>query len=109
MTYEYDREKKKLKMIFDEDIDVNSCKTLRTIVDGYIMKYSPSVCELNMKNVSFMDSSGLGFVVGRYNLADMIGCKIIVTNTNASINKMLQLYEKTRNIQVVWDVKWSKC
>lgn len=101
MVHEYDSERQKLKIIFDEDIDVNSCKTLRTIVDGYIMKYSPNMCELNMKNVGFMDSSGLGFVVGRYNLADMIGCKIIVTNTNASINKMLQLYEKTRNIQVV--------
>lgn len=101
MTYEYDVERQKLKITFDEDIDVNSCKTLRTIVDGYIMKYSPSVCELNMKNVGFMDSSGLGFVVGRYNLANMISCKLLVTNSNSSIQKMLQLYEKTKNIRTV--------
>ena len=101
MVHEYDSERQKLKIIFDEDIDVNSCKTLRTIVDGYIMKYSPNMCELNMKNVGFMDSSGLGFVVGRYNLANMLGCKIIVTNANSSIHKMLRLYEKTKNIQAV--------
>ena len=101
MVYEYDNERNKLKIMFDEDIDINTCKTLRTIVDGYIMKYSPSVCELNMKKVGFMDSSGLGFVVGRYNLANMINCKLIVTNTNSSINKMLQMYEKTKNIKAV--------
>ena len=101
MIHEYDSERRKLKIIFDEDIDVNSCKTLRTIVDGYIMKYSPDVCELNMKDVGFMDSSGLGFVVGRYNLANMLSCKLLVTNTSSSIQKMLQLYEKTKNIKAV--------
>ena len=101
MVHEYDSERQKLKIIFDEDIDVNSCKTLRTLVDGYIMKYSPNMSELNMINVGFMDSSGLGFVVGRYNLANMLGCKIIVTNANSSIHKMLQLYEKTKNIKAV--------
>lgn len=101
MIHEYDNERKRLKILFDEDIDVDSCKVLRTIVDGYIMKYSPNTCELNMMNVSFMDSSGLGFVVGRYNLANLLNCKLIITNANASINKMLQLYEKTRNIKAV--------
>ena len=101
MKYEYDDEKNKLKIIFDEDIDVHSCKTLRTIVDGYIMKYSPKTCELDMKNVGFMDSSGLGFVVGRYNLASMLNCKIELSNAAANIQKMIQLYEKTKNIRTV--------
>ena len=47
MTYTYDVNKQKLKVILDEEIDVNSCKTLRTIIDGNIMKYSPKVCELD--------------------------------------------------------------
>lgn len=101
MVHEYDAERNKLRILFDEDIDVDSCKTLRTIVDGYIIKYSPSVCELNMKQVGFMDSSGLGFVVGRYNLANMLNCRLIITNASTSINKMLQLYEKTKNIKAV--------
>ena len=101
MLHEYDNERNKLKIIFDEDIDVHSCKLLRTIVDGYIMKYSPSICELNMKQVEFMDSSGLGFVVGRYNLANMLNCKLIVTNANSNIHKMMQMYEKTKNIKAV--------
>lgn len=101
MVHEYDGEMQKLKIIFDEDIDVNSCKMLRTIVDGYMLKYSPNMCELNMENVGFMDSSGLGFVVGRYNLANMIGCKLVVTNADSNINKMLHLYEKAKNIKVM--------
>ena len=54
-----------------------------------------------MKKVDFMDSSGLGFVMGRYNLANMLNCKLVIKNSNASINKILHLYEKSKNEKVV--------
>lgn len=101
MTYIYDEERKKLKISFDEDIDINSCRTLRSIVDGYIIRYSPSICELNMEKVGFMDSSGLGFVMGRYNLANMLNCKLLITNASSNINKILHIYEKSKNTKVV--------
>jgi len=101
MKYIYNEENKKLKLELDEDIDINSCKMLRTIVDGYIMKYSPLSCEIDMKNVKFMDSSGLGFITGRYNLAKMLGCKLIITNPDNNIKKLLQLYENGKKIKVM--------
>ncbi len=96
MTYTYDDSRSKLSIALDEEVDVNSCKTLRTIIDGYIMRYSPKVCELDLGKVSFMDSSGIGFVVGRKNLADMLNCKFNIVNANASVKKLLQLYDKAK-------------
>lgn len=78
MKYNFNEQDKKLKIDLDEEIDMNSCRSLRTIVDGYIMRYGPNTCEIDMSKVSFMDSSGLGFITGRYNLAKMLGCKLIV-------------------------------
>ena len=94
VTYTYDNSKNKLSIILDEEIDVNSCKTLRTIIDGYIMRYSPKICELDLEKVSFMDSSGIGFVVGRKNLADMLNCRFNVVNANSNIKKLEKLQRK---------------
>ncbi len=98
MNYAYDENKRKLNISLDEDIDINSCKTLRTIIDGYIMRYSPKICELDMKQVGFMDSTGIGFVVGRKNLATMLGCKFVLTNCNGSIKKIMQMYDSAKKV-----------
>lgn len=96
MTYTYDESKRKLKVVLDEEIDVNSCKTLRTIIDGYIMRYSPKVCELDMAGVTFMDSSGIGFISGRQNLANMINCKFILSNVRNDVKKIIQICDKAK-------------
>ncbi|MBR6529467.1 MAG: STAS domain-containing protein [Firmicutes bacterium] len=60
------------------------------------MRYSPKICELDLEKVSFMDSSGIGFVVGRKNLADMLNCRFNVVNANPNIKKLMQLYDKAK-------------
>lgn len=101
MKYEYEESVKKLKIDLDEDIDMNSCRSLRTIVDGYIMRYSPIVCEIDMSKVKFMDSSGLGFIMGRYNLAKMLGCSLVLTHPDNSIKKLLAMYKTENEIKVM--------
>lgn len=101
MKYAYEESNKKLKIDLDEDIDMNSCRSLRTIVDGYIMRYSPNICEMNMLNVKFMDSSGLGFIMGRYNLAKMLGCNLIISNADNNIKKLLEMYKMGNGIKVI--------
>ena len=94
MVHVYTEKNKKLSVRLEEDIDVNTCKTIRTIIDGYIIKYNPKVFELDMKKVEFMDSSGIGFVVGRRNLANMLNCKFELLNVNANIKRLLQMYDE---------------
>ncbi len=101
MKHTYEQERKKLKIELDEDIDMESCRSLRNIVDGYIMRYSPSVCELDMSQVKFMDSSGLGFIMGRSNLAKMLDCNLIVTNPDNNIRKLLEMYKIENGIKVM--------
>lgn len=96
MVYTYDESRQKLKIILDEEIDVNSCKTLRTIIDGYIIRYSPKICELDLAKVPFMDSSGIGFIMGRQNLVNMLSCKFVLSNVSSNIKKMLELYDKAK-------------
>lgn len=101
MKYTYDENNNKLDIFLDEDIDMNSCRTLRTIIDGYIMKYSPTECELNMIKVNFMDSSGIGFIMGRYNLLNMLGSKLIVRSKDVNVKKILNIANIGDKIKVI--------
>ena len=101
MKCEYDKKSETLKMELTEEIDMNTCKTLRNIMDGYIIKYSPKECVLDMENVNFMDSSGLGLIMGRYNLIKMMNSKMVLLNPDASIKKILEMTELAKNIEII--------
>ena len=101
MKCEYDEVKERLKLELSEEIDMNTCKTLRNIMDGYIIKYSPKECVLDMENVNFMDSSGLGLIMGRYNLIKMMNSKMVLLNPGDSIRKILEMTELAKDIKII--------
>lgn len=99
MKYSY--EKEKLKIELSEEMDMNSCRVLRTIVDGYIMKYSPKECEIDMSEVKFMDSSGLGFIMGRYNLLNMLGSVLVIRWADGTTKKIINMSNIGDRIKVI--------
>ncbi|CCY71357.1 putative anti-sigma F factor antagonist [Clostridium sp. CAG:921] len=96
MKYEYGDGK--LKIDLDEEIDINSCKNLRAIIDGYIMKYQPKEFIMNLSNVSFMDSSGIGLLIGRYNLLKLMDANMTILNPTQNIKRVLELSKISSNI-----------
>lgn len=101
MKFKYMNDEDKLCIKLNEEIDVESCKTLRTIVDGYILKYNPQSCEIDMANVSFMDSSGIGFIAGRSNLTKMLNCELVIKSPSANVRKLLDMSQVAKDIKVV--------
>ena len=89
MRYHY--EDGKLTVYLEEEIDISSCKTLRGIIDGYIMKYQPYELVLDLSDVKFMDSSGIGLIIGRYNLIKLLDAKMKVINPKDNIKRVLEL------------------
>lgn len=101
MKCEYDKEKERLNIELSEEIDMSTCKTLRNIMDGYIIKYSPKECVLDLEKVNFMDSSGLGLIMGRYNLIKMLNSKMTIINSSEPIKKILSMTKLAEDIKVV--------
>lgn len=101
MKCEYNEESESLKIELSEEIDMSSCKALRNIMDGYIIKYSPKECILDMEKVNFMDSSGLGLIMGRYNLIKMMNSKMTLLNPGDSIKRILEMTELVKDIKIV--------
>lgn len=80
-----------LKIDLDEEIDMKACKTLRTVIDGYIMRYQPREFIIDLSEVKFMDSSGIGLLIGRYNLIKFMDSKMTILNPTSSIKRVLEL------------------
>jgi len=98
---EYNKQEECLLLRLNEEIDMGTCKALRNIMDGYIMKYSPKECVLDMQEVRFMDSSGLGLIMGRYNLIKMLNAKMTIINPGEPIKRILSMAQLSADIKII--------
>ena len=73
------------------EIDHHSAIALREAVDGAIKLVKPQKLEIDFSGVTFMDSSGVGFVMGRYKLVNFYGGTVSVKNASERIEKILSL------------------
>lgn len=89
MKYKYDNGN--LCVSLEEELDMKSCKTLRGIIDGYIMCYQPKELIMDLSQVKFMDSSGIGLLIGRYNLLKFMDSNMTILNPTNSIKRVLEL------------------
>lgn len=87
-----------LSISLEEELDMKNCKVLRTVIDGYIMKYQPREFIVDLSNVEFMDSSGIGLLIGRYNLLKLIDSKMTIINPTNSIKRLLELSKIGKSI-----------
>ena len=74
-----------------EEIDDYNVQKIRRSTDYDIERYLPSKVVFDFDSVTFMDSSGIGLLMGRYKLANMLGSEIEVKNLSQNIRKILEM------------------
>ena len=101
----YNYENGKLTIYLEEELDISSCKIIRGVIDGYIMKYQPYELVLDLSGVKFMDSSGIGLIIGRYNLIKLLDSKMKVINASDNIKRIIELSNiKLKCVQYEWEL-----
>ena len=73
------------------EIDHHSAKPLREGIDRSLRSARPRVLVLDLGEVSFMDSSGLGFVLGRIALAEEMDCRVEICRSSERILRILTM------------------
>ncbi len=86
-----DYERGKLRVSVSGDIDHHSARSLREAIDRTLFLYRPAQFELHLGQVDFMDSSGLGLILGRRSVCDDLGAKMTLSGTSEQIRKILEL------------------
>lgn len=80
-----------LTVYLDGEIDHHSARSIREKIDEAIEFNMPSLLIMDFGRVSFMDSSGIGLVMGRYKILEKKGAKLSITNLPPNIYKVMKL------------------
>jgi len=73
------------------ELDYHQAERLRVQIDT---AYDKSACRnmiLNMAEVTFMDSSGIGMIIGRYKHVEMRGGKLVLAGMNEHVTKLYEI------------------
>lgn len=87
----YNNKDKLLKLKITEEIDHHTTEKIRRKADYEIQRHMPKKVILDFNNVSFMDSAGIGLVVGRYKLTNALGGTLEMENVKPSLEKVFKM------------------
>lgn len=105
MKVNYDEDNKTLFLEITEEIDHHIAIKIRTRADYEIQKYIPRKVIFDFNNVTFMDSAGIGMLIGRYKMVTMLGGTINMINVKPSIRKIFEMSGVSRLIPILENVK----
>ena len=74
-----------------DEIDHHSAKYVREEIDRDLFYYRPATLILELGGVCFMDSSGLGLILGRYTKIKELGGSMRLLNPTKEVIRLLDL------------------
>ena len=101
MIVEFKKEDKVLIFKLTEDVDQHTSEKIRRKMDNEIKRYIPRKVIFDFSNISFMDSAGIGMVLGRYKLIKMLDGNLEIINVNRSMKKIFDMSGVSRIINII--------
>lgn len=87
----FERRGKKLIAYLEGELDHNSASLMRAEIDNQLHDMSINELVIDMAGISFMDSSGIGLVLGRYKLMKLRGGHIGVSRPGRRVDRLLTM------------------
>ena len=75
----------------DGELDHHAAAPIREEIDRTIESARPTLVIIDFRDLTFMDSSGIGLVMGRYKKAREVGAELHISNTSPQIYKVMRL------------------
>lgn len=74
-----------------EDLDHHNAVYIREMTDGYLEKYPVNRILFDFSGVEFMDSSGIGVIMGRYKQMNYVGGSLYVKGIGRNVDRIFQM------------------
>ena len=87
----YEKQRSSLTVRLEGDLDHGAALGLRPELDALLMDPSVKRLVLDVSNLDFMDSSGVGFVIGRYKLMKRRGGSVAVTGAAGAVDRIFAM------------------
>ena len=91
MESKFYEEDKLLVFKITDEIDDCSVQKIRRRADYEIERYMPKKVVFDFDSVTFMDSAGIGLIIGRYKFTNMLGGKLEVANLTQNVKKIFEM------------------
>lgn len=90
-----------LFVMMPKEMDHHKADAIRMKIDEYLLDHKAQNVIFDFENTRFMDSSGIGLIVGRYKKVSCFGGKIVAMHVNARIQKILLMSGLKDMIEIV--------
>jgi len=97
---DYNRQEKTLFILLDEEIDQDTVDKIKRNIDDEIERYIPRKVVFDFSNITFMDSSGIGMLLGRYKLIKLIDAEMEIDNVSRTIKRIFDMSGIERIIKI---------
>ena len=98
----YEMQGERLTAFVSGEIDHHSAVLVRSDIDEKILIERPKTIALELSSVDFMDSSGLGLIMGRYNRITELGGALKIGNPSKNAERMLKMSGADKMIQIIY-------
>ena len=98
---EYERKKGTVTVHLTGELDHCSAQSIRRELDALIAEPGVKTLVLDLQDMPFMDSSGIGVILGRYRTLRERGGGVAVKNMNLQVEKVFTLSGMRQVIQTL--------
>ena len=100
---EYIRSSDRIEIMLTGEIDHHSAEQMRQEIEHLLMDKSLRLLTLNFDSVTFMDSSGVGMVIGRYKTMKERGGEVQAVCLHPPVDRIFRLAGLHRIITTAQD------
>ena len=94
----YEHKKDMLRFYFDGELDNLSVMRLKAESIALIERFRPQVLKLDFASVTFVDSTGIGYVLARYRQMQKLHGEVVICNLS-DVNK--KIFEMSGIFQII--------
>ncbi len=91
MDISFRKHGKTLIAVVDGDIDHSFAEEARRITERRLCASGADSLILDLSGVKFMDSSGIGFIIGRYKTVSALGGSLVIVSPTKEADRLLAM------------------
>lgn len=91
MNLSFEKKGDKLIVHMAGELDHHSAEEVRNKVDDRLEREGYNKLIMDFSGVTFMDSSGIGVVIGRYKKLSLKKGKVYITQVNGSVKRVFEI------------------
>ena len=89
-----------LTIYLPSEVDHHNAEEMRKNADALIERNQIKFVIFDFEMTDFMDSSGIGVIMGRYKIIRLVGGEVWAVHANARIKKILTMSGMTKIMQI---------